>query len=61
MSPLDVVKSENYVKWVKSLPSDIKNVMLNDLSYDFGTTNAVKENAKLRMIAPEVFEKVSFT
>jgi hypothetical protein len=58
VSPLEVVKSESYVNWVKSLPLDINHIMLNDLSYDFGTSKLLKENAKLNMIAPEVFLKM---
>ena len=58
MSPLDVVNSENYINWVKSLPEDINHVMLNQNGFDFGTTKLLKENAKLHMVAPEVFSKM---
>jgi len=57
-SPIDVVNSESYVNWVNSLPEDITHIMLNQNSFDFGTTKLLKENAKLHTVAPEVFSKM---
>ena len=61
-SPLKVVQSDDYRTWVNTLKQsqehEITHIMLNENSNDFGTCKTINVNAKLNMIAPQVFKKM---
>ncbi len=48
--------------WANSFnPEEVCHVFLNENSHDLGTLNAIRENAKLHHIAPQVFARMKQT